>query len=353
MSPKRSRSRRRRGRLLALTLFVLLLALAGGFTYLAAGAVLGDKDEQVEQTGEPVRVEIPPGLSAREVARVLEREGVIDSAWLFSLRLRINRATDNLKPGSYVFRRGEDFDQLLAQLQEGAEPPTVRVTLPEGFSIDQTALRLSENDLLDGEEYARLATQPERFSLPLVGGQPPEVETLEGLLFPDTYFLPADQGVDHLIRAQLAAFEKQTGALPWAAATELGVTPYEVLIVASLIEKEARVAEERPLVAAVIYNRLGKDMALGIDATTRYALKKWGGPLTKRDLDVDSPYNTRRRKGLPPGPIASPGRAALEAALAPTEVDYLYYVLQDDQGHHFFTASYEEFLKAKQSAPAQ
>jgi len=121
--------------------------------------------------------------------------------------------------------------------------------------------------------------------------------------------------------------------------------------VASLIEKEVSVPDERPLVAAVIYNRLEKKMTLGVDATVRYALDKWTGELTSEDLEVDSPYNTRVVKGLPPTPISNPGVAALEAALEPAEVDYLYYVLSDTEGNHFFTADYDEFLRAKENQP--
>jgi UPF0755 protein len=131
------------------------------------------------------------------------------------------------------------------------------------------------------------------------------------------------------------------------------VSAYEIVIIASLIEKEARIADERSKVAAVIYNRLKKDMVLGIDATVRYALDRWTGSLTQKDLEVDSPYNTRVVKGLPPSPICSPGVAALKAALEPADVDYLYYVLSDADGHHFFTNNYDEFLEAKAKAPAQ
>jgi uncharacterized YceG family protein len=156
-----------------------------------------------------------------------------------------------------------------------------------------------------------------------------------------------------LIGAQLAAFAQKTASLPWEKAEELGVTPYEIVIIASLIEKEVNIPEERSLVAAVIYNRLEQDMTLGIDATVRYALDKWTEKLTSEDLDIDSPYNTRVVKGLPPTPIASPGVAALEAALEPADVDYLYYVLEDTEGNHFFTDSYEEFLAAKENQPDQ
>jgi UPF0755 protein len=120
-----------------------------------------------------------------------------------------------------------------------------------------------------------------------------------------------------------------------------------------MIEKEAKIADERPKVAAVIYNRLKKSMTLGIDATIRYALNKWTGSLTNSDLAINSPFNTRTKKGIPPTPICNPGVAAIRAALEPANVNYLYYVLSDAQGHHFFTASYQEFLNAKNNEPAQ
>jgi UPF0755 protein len=340
-------------RLLVLAAFLLVLAVGGGLLYLFGLDLLDGSGEASEPGGRVVEVRIPEGIGAGDVAQILEREGVIDSTSLFLLRVRLKGAGESLRPGLYELAQGDDLDNLIAQLQEGAEPPTLRVTLPEGLSIDQTGARLADEGAISGEDYQGLATEPESFTLPRPGGAELQVQDLEGLLYPDTYFLATDAGAQELIQAQLTAFESQTQGLDWTRAEALGLTPYEIIIVASLIEKEARVPEERPLVAAVIYNRLRADMALGIDATTRFALKKWTEPLTVRDLEDDSPYNTRRRKGLPPGPIASPGRAALEAALNPADVDYLYYVLQDEEGHHFFTASYDEFLEAKERAPGQ
>jgi UPF0755 protein len=133
----------------------------------------------------------------------------------------------------------------------------------------------------------------------------------------------------------------------------LGVTPYQIVIIASMIERECSVADERAMIARVIYNRLAQGMTLGIDATVRYATNKWTGDLTDEDLAVDSPYNTRKVTGLPPAPIASPGLDALRAALEPVNGDWLYYVLKDTTGNHFFTASYEEFLQAEENQPQQ
>jgi UPF0755 protein len=199
-----------------------------------------------------------------------------------------------------------------------------------------------------------LVAQLTSFQLPsLAGVQVTDVTTLEGLLFPATYFLYEGEGADRLIEDQLAAFTNKTSTLPWEKAAALGVTPYQIVIIASLIEKECSVAEERAMVARVVYNRLAQAMPLGIDATVRYAVNKWTEPLTDADLSVASPFNTRVNMGLPPSPICNPGEAALRAALEPVDGDWLYYVLKDTTGNHFFTSSYEEFLQAKENQPQQ
>jgi UPF0755 protein len=194
--------------------------------------------------------------------------------------------------------------------------------------------------------YTDLVQQPDKFVIPKIGGKTQELTTLEGLLFPDTYELMTGDGPTELIGAQLTAFNKKTSPLQWEAAEFLGLSPYQIVIVASMLEKEAKTPEDMAKVAAVIYNRLKKKMKLDIDATVRYAVDKWTEPLTEEDLKVDSPYNTRAKKGLPPAPIANPGVAALNAALEPADVDYLYYLTGKD-GKTYFTASYDEFLQLK------
>ncbi|MCZ7662006.1 MAG: endolytic transglycosylase MltG [Thermoleophilia bacterium] len=348
---RRHRLTRRGRRLLVVTGFAIFVAAIAGIvlTYTWHG---GDRDPQPPTApGEVRRVQIPPQLAAQDVAKILEREGIIGSTSGFLLQVRLEGADDSLRPGAYDFRVGQEYGEIIAQLQQGGASSTVKLTIPEGLSVDQTGERLDSGKTIKGSDYLELAAAPARFQLPSVGGEQPDVTDLEGLLFPSTYFLGEDDGAAELIRLQLEAFASKTAALPWANTKNLGVSPYQVVVVASLIEKEARVAEERPRVAAVIYNRMKKKMPLGIDATVRFALKKWTGALTKSDLEVDSPYNTRRYEGLPPGPIASPGLAALKAALEPEKVDFLYYVLIDEAGHHFFTSSYAEFLEAKERAP--
>jgi UPF0755 protein len=297
-------------------------------------------------------VTVASGTSAAEVGRQLEDAGVIESAAEFVDLVKSRGTESALLPGKYEFSEGLALIDVVDMLETGESTGTFTVTIPEGLSASQVAASLTDEGDIPGDSYLEMVASPSDFELPKVGAAAPKgLTTLEGLLYPSTYWLTDGDGATQLIGAQLAAFAQKTADLPWANAEALGMTPYEIVIVASLIEKEVSVAAERPIVAAVIYNRLEKDMSLGIDATVRYALDKWKGDLTSEDLKVDSPYNTRENKGLPPTPIANPRVEALEAALKPADVDYLYYVLKDTHGNHFFTASYDEFLQAKADQP--
>lgn len=354
----RGRNRRYKrliNRVLIVGVFVICMVILG------AAVVGGMRLLETRSTGDTtttlvgglVTVDIASGMGATQVGKLLEEKGVIESSAAFVDLVKARGSEDKLKPGIYSLPRGGQLIVVVQKLEEGEGLPGQKLTIPEGLAVSQTAALLDKDQTLDGARYTKLAGQPDKFTIPEVGGTTPAVDTLEGLLFPSTYYLlPGDES-DDLITAQLAAFTEKTKDLPWENAETLGVTPYEVVIIASLIEKEARIADERSKVAAVIYNRLKEGMALGIDATVRYAVDKWTGSLTSKDLEIDSPYNTRLNKGLPPAPIASPGVAALQAALEPAQVDYLYYVLADTEGNHFFTSSYEEFLNAKEQAPAQ
>jgi UPF0755 protein len=303
--------------------------------------------------GAAVEVTVDPGMSASEVGRLLEEKGVVDSSADFVDLVKERGTEEALRPGIYEFYKGQALREVVEMLEKGEASPIFKLTIREGLSVKQIGEYLTAESSIDGASYVELSGKPAKFIVPQVGDTTPEVTTLEGLLFPSTYFLMEGDGATELIGKQLDAFRSKTASLPWENAPALGLTPYEVVIVASLIEKEASIDEERPMVAAVIYNRLKKDMRLDIDATVRYAVNKWTGALTDKDLATDSPYNTRAVKGLPPTPISNPGVAAIEAALSPADVDYLYYVLTDTKGHHLFTASYDEFLEAKQNQPEQ
>ena len=244
---------------------------------------------------------------------------------------------------------------ILAAAASAAGEPQLRVALPEGWSARQMADRVAVvrriaitkrhvTPILTGRSYAAAAAAarpPAAFVR-----QMKRPLAIEGFLFPDTYvFGPSSTGAD-IVRLQLGRFGEVWRGLDLSRAAARGRTPYEVLVVASMIERETRAPAERPLVAAVIYNRLDKGMRLAIDATLRYGLGVEGTrPLTRAQLASDNPYNTRRFRGLPPTPIGNPGLASIRAAARPAAVDYLYYVRKPDKLHHFFTADQQEFCK--------
>jgi UPF0755 protein len=299
-------------------------------------------------------VEVAAGMTASQIGAVLQSQGIIADTADF-LDLITQHGTENtLQPGKYTFPEGLKLVEIVDMLEKGNGTARYKVTIPEGWSISQIKSLLDKEGKLSGTQYESLTKQLSQYDLPFLGGtQVTGVATMEGLLFPSTYFLSDGQSPGELIKQQLQAFTSKTSAIPWANATDLKVTPYQIVIIASIIEKECRVAAERPQVARVIYNRLAQGMPLQIDATVRYAVNKWTGALTDADLATKSPYNTYVNKGFPPAPICNPGEATLRAALEPVDGDWVYYVLKDTSGHHFFTSSYEEFLQAKENQPTQ
>jgi UPF0755 protein len=251
---------------------------------------------------------------------------------------------------------GDDVEEAAPPPTTTAPPPepVLRVIFPEGFTRDQMVTRVGEvrkiarerrkiTPKLTAKGY-RAATEAAEVPRPFRA----DAQGIEGFLFPATYEFTAKTTAKRLVADQLEFFAENWEKVDMAAARAKNLTPYDVLIIASMVEKEASVAKERPLVAAVIYNRLKIGMSLGIDATIRYGLGVPGTEsLRQSHLDSDSPYNTRNRPGLPPTPIANPGLASIQAAAKPANVDYLYFVRKGDSQEHFFTASESEFY-AKQ-----
>jgi cell division protein YceG involved in septum cleavage len=219
---------------------------------------------------------------------------------------------------------------------------TKEITIPEGYDRHQIA-DLAKQDGLKGD-YVKASESVKGFNPAKYGADHPD--SLEGFLFPATYELPRHPTVEDLIARQLDALKQYMAKVNMGYAKSKNLTPYDVLIIASMIEREAVVEKDRPLIAAVIYNRLHKGMPLQIDATIRYAENNWTKPLSESDLHIDSPYNTYTNTTLPPTPIGNPGLASIQAAAHPANVNYLYYVAKTNGCGHFFTASYQEFLAA-------
>jgi UPF0755 protein len=270
-----------------------------------------------------IEVNIARGETPGEVADELSRMGVVDSSFFFDLRARLGGDRSKYRAGVFVMRRGMSYSAALAALTGPSAVREVSLTIPEGYTRAQIAGRAKAAGLRG--DYM-IASRPTKAFNAQIYGAHSDVHSLEGFLFPATYFDFPHANVSHLVAQQLAAFQQNFDQLNFARASAAHLSRYDVLIIASMIEREAQVASDRPLVAAVIYNRLKAGIPLGVDATLRYILGDYIHPLTESQLALDSPYNTRIHRGLPPTPISNPGVAAMIAATEPAHVSYLYYV---------------------------
>ncbi len=289
-------------------------------------------------SGEAI-VTVPEGASASQVADLLTDNDVVSNGTLFEWRLKLAGKTDQILPGRYVLANNMSYSEAIDRLTSSGGK--VNVTIPEGE--DRTQIAATVGDLgLSGDYLAATKTfkgfDPNRY-----GAQNPK--SLEGFLFPATYELDPGASVDRLVSEQLQAFRQNIAGVNLSYAKSKNLTVYDVLNIASMIDKEVQVPSERRLVAAVIYNRLSRAMPLGIDATTRFKYHNYTGELTNAQLHDGSPYG-RDHVGLPPTPIGNPGLAAIEAAARPAKVNYIYYVLNgDNSGRHCFAATDAEFAQ--------
>ena len=344
-STRHSRPGKRRRRFLGyllVAIFAFILGLGAGYArgYFASG-----------ELGGTVTVVVPTGATLSSIARELEAQGVVKHARAFVIRAESDGYATRFMPGTYTFHRNEPYETLVALLARGVKPPTVKVSIPEGSTLKQAGrLVAAEVRSITTAGYVAVARDdPPPFRL---GGYKTG-STLEGMLFPATYEVLPSVKARAFVEKQLAAFEANFAKVDMTRALKANLTPYDVVIIASMIDREALVPAERPVVAAVIWNRLRIDMLLQIDATIQYALGKTKPLLTFDDLKIDSPYNTYKHAGLPPTPISNPGLAALQAAAAPANVDYLYYVARNDgTGRHFFSKEYAQFLVDQEKARA-
>jgi UPF0755 protein len=333
--PKQRRGARRilPGAMLA----VLLLIAFGAYRYV--------QPFHGDGTGRVV-VKIPQGASAGDVADILAARGVIDSAMFFNIHARFSGKRDSIKAGTFTLKRDMSYGAALDAITANpALPPVLRVTIPEGRSIREAAPLVQQSGFRGS--YVKAASRSPRSASALKGYNIPKgARTLEGFLFPASYELKRRATARQLVDEQLAEFRREFGALDLKAAKRKNLTSYDVLIIASMIEREAQVPKDRRLIAAVIYNRLRQHIPLGIDATLRYHLNNWTRPLRVSELQTDSAFNTRMNQGLPPTPIGSPGLASLKAAVNPAHVDYVYYVVKPcGNGAHAFSSSDAQFQR--------
>lgn len=279
--------------------------------------------------GEPKTVRVAAGSGLGTVADELHRLNIIQSPWRFKLLAKVTRTEARIQAGEYSLSGALSPNMVLDALVSG-RVILYPVTIPEGFTVKQIAVLLEEANLVSAEAFTAIAMnadQTRRLGI--------AADTLEGYLFPDTYHFPRPTTVDAVILAMVDRFRK--GFTPeWESrAKSLGFSVHEVVTLASIVEKETGAPEERPLIASVVHNRLKRRMRLEMDPTVIYGIPDFDGNLTRKHLRTPTPYNTYVIRGLPPGPIANPGRKAMEAVLYPADTNYLFFVSKRNRTHHF------------------
>lgn len=348
-APRRSKGRRPLGILVTLGVIAALVTgiFFGGRAIVGLFATEPAADYSGQGSG-TVEVEVAAGASTSQIAEVLVENDVVASTQAFLAAAEENPDIMTIQPGFYQMRSQMSGQAAVALILDPASKLVDRATIPEGYTVARTLESLADQTEIPLADFQAAAASADQLGLPAwSNGQ------LEGFLYPDTYDISPDATAVEILTDMVGHFNEvaiETGLEANAAA--VGLTPYELLTLASLVQSEVTVEAERPLVARVIYNRLALSMPLGIDAALAYELEINGGELTTDVLNTDSPYNTRIRVGLPPTPISNPGQPSITGALQPAEGDWIYYVLQNSAGNHFFTASYEEFLEAKAQCEA-
>jgi UPF0755 protein len=332
----------------------VLLAVAAAFV-VVVGAVVIWADGQINpggHRGPQVNVVIPKGSSTSHIGDLLAKAGVIHDGWLFAAYVRLH-GDGPLYPGSYALDRNSGYGPVISALEAGPKVLTDRLLVPEGYTVSQIAEAVGK---LPGMNLSAA-----RFIAAATDGtvrsryEPQGVNNLEGLLFPATYDVRQGETESELLQQMVLSFEQHASVAGVdAAAGSLGMTPYQIITVASIVEREAKHDADRPNVASVIYNRLHVGMPLGADSTQTYYLRLTDPGLqpTPSQLDAPSPYNTRTQKGLPPTPIASPGIPSLEAAASPASTSYLYFVEINPDGQLGFASTTSGFLKLRAECQA-
>ncbi len=282
--------------------------------------------------GSPLVIEIKQGSHLKQIALALESKRLIRSATVFRILAYLKNNQNKIKSGEYELSPADTAAGILQKLTEG-QSVLHPVTFPEGFNRREIAGLLEQKGLADSGKFLKLSADAD--FIRALGFSAP---TLEGYLFPETYHFNKTTGADKIIRTMADTFKKQTRSLNLETrARTLNFSPHEIVTLASIIEKETGKNSERRVISSVFHNRLKKNMRLQSDPTVIFAIKDFDGNIRKKDLSIDSPYNTYRYKGLPPGPIANPGIESIRAALAPAETGFIYFVSKQDGSHKFST----------------
>ena len=323
-----------------LMLLMFVLGTTTIATVVLGAYLLYDHVTHTRAAGETIAFTVPPGATGADIAVLLQREGFVEHEVFFRIAIKLDPSISPIKHGDFLLPKGVSPLQLLEQLRTNIplapELTTIRVTVPEGLTIQQIA------DLQDDSEaFLDAVNTLDVFDLFGIAAPSPE-----GFLMPNTYFFNQPPTNLELVQRMADQFNKDYDLLLEKYPDQREVDKVSVLTVASLIEEEARLDDERALVSAVVHNRLKKNMPLEMDSTLQYSLGKYGQRLLNEDKEVDSPYNTYKRRGLPPGPISNPGVKSIEAAMNPADVDFLFFVSNADGKSHTFSATLSEHNNA-------
>jgi len=316
----------------------LLFLIAAIFTYgnlQHQHAVQRDSDEQSK-----VYIRIAPGMDAERIGALLRQHGVIDSQYTFRLMAKLNGFDSRFKTGDYQLHKHMENKEVLTVLVNG-QTATLKVTIPEGYSVEQIARTLEEKGIVKAKDFERTAEGFKAYDYMTTNSE--TKYRGEGFLFPDTYEIAGNFSSEDIMQMMVKQFDTELTADMRERAEAMGLSIRQLVILASLVEKEAQVEEDRPIIAQVFINRLKKEMPLQSCATIQYILGNPKAELSIQDTKIESPYNTYLHRGLPPGPIANPGIASIKAVLYSEPTEYLYFVA-DKNGKHHFSRTYEEHL---------
>ncbi|MBI2910421.1 MAG: endolytic transglycosylase MltG [Chloroflexi bacterium] len=330
-------------------LAVLLASCQSGADVL--GYFVDRLDTPASTDSKSVSFTVEPGDNAETIARNLEEKKLVKSASVFRFLVLYYGVDKDLKAGEYELRPSNTSSEVIAKLSHGTVRSTT-VTIPEGWRMEEIAQLLEKKGIFEATEFLGVAREG-KFEHEFLASRP-EQSSLEGFLFPDTYRVPSRFNAEDFINRMLKNFDTRLPAAVRQKAAPQGMSLYEVLTLASIVEREAVLAAERPVIASVFLNRLRAGVRLAADPTVQYALTTsadsvakngyWKTELTSADLEVKSPYNTYRNQGLPPGPISNPGLASIMAVLEPATTDYLFFVARSD-GSHAFSVTFEEHAR--------
>ena len=314
-------------------IFVIAMVLIFADPQPIKNSAQGDSDNRII-------VKVTAGMTTAEIADQLANKGVISSSLKFRFISRVRGYDGRMKPGTYTFSAGMTDEDVFEKILSGAKQ-LVRFTIPEGFTVKEIAERLYDLNLVDKEDFLRAATNFSPFDY--MKTQKEVHYKAEGFLFPETYSVESDYAVEEILKTMADEFDRQLTDEMRARARELNLSIYDLVTLASLVEKEVRYDEDRPVVAQIFLKRLKMEMPLQSDATLQYLMDAPKEDVSIEDTKIESPYNSYQNAGLPPGPVANPGIAAIEAVLYPADTDYLYFVA-DREGHNHYSYSYEEHL---------